>query len=351
MSPRDTRVPLVSGPAMLSVRRRPAILATLLALSALGVGAYLWTNSLDSAAALQVEHDRVAALEIRFAEAQRQQQRLLDDLTLRSRQLDEVSARVAKWDETLNADQRRAWLLAESDHYLRLAEQHLLLTRDVVGARTLLDVADRLLAAHGDNRLLPLRQALAQDRLALTAALRVDVPGTYLRLGALSERLAVVSLPMLADDRAQTRGQVVPLAPAVVAPGTTPSLFEQGMARLRALVTVRHYEEPVRPLLSDAERALVREALRLDLAQAQLALMRGEAAIYRQSLEAARGRFTRYFVRLPQAEYQGLLTELAGLMRLDIRPALPDLKASLTALDKLADLSARRDAPLPVGQP
>lgn len=347
MSPRDTRVPLVSGPAMLPVRSRPAIMATLLALSALGMGAYLWTTSLDAGNALKAEHDRVAALEGRFSEAQHQQQRLIDDLTLKSRQLDDVSARVAKWDETLNADQRRAWLLAESDHYLRLAEQHLLLTRDVVGARTLLDVADRLLAAHGDNRLLPLRQALARDRVALTAALSVDVPGTYLRLGALSERLAVVSLPMLAGDRAQTRGQVVP--PVPVAAGTT--LFDQGLARLRALVTVRHYEEPVRPLLSDAERALVREALRLDLAQAQLALLRGEAGIYRQSLEAARSRFTRYFVRLAPAEYQGLLAELDGLARLDIRPALPDLKASLIALDTLANLPVRREATLPVGQP
>ena len=79
---------------------------------------------------------------------------------------------------------------------------------------------------------------------------------------------------MLADDRAQTRGEVVAV-PAAGDPAGV-SLFDQGWARLRSLITVRHYEEPVRPLLSDAERALVREALRLDLAQAQLALMRGE---------------------------------------------------------------------------
>lgn len=346
MSPRDTRVPLVSGAAMLPVRRRPAIFATLLALTALGIGGYLWKTSLDAADALQSEHDRLAVLEKRFSEAQRQQQRLLDDLTLKSRQLDDVSARVAKWDESLNADQRRAWLLTEADHYLRLAEQHLLLTRDVVGARTLLDVADRLLAAHGDNRLLPLRKAIAQDRLALEAALKVDVPGTYLRLGALSDRLAVVTLPMLADDRAQARG-AVEKAPA---PDAKASLFEQGWARLRGLVTVRHYDAPVRPLLSDAERALVREALRLDLAQAQLALMRGEPGIYRQALQSATSRFSRYYVRLPQPEYQGLMRELEALAGLDIRPALPELRASLNALDALADLPSRR-APAAAVQP
>jgi uroporphyrin-3 C-methyltransferase len=344
MSPRDTRVPLVSGATLLPVRRRPAIIATVLALSALGVGGYLWNNSLDAAAALQLEHDKLSTLEAKFSAAQRQQQRLLDDLTLKSRQIDDVSARVAKWDETLNADQRRGWLLAEADHYLRLAEQHLLLTRDVVGAHTLLDVADRLLAAHGDNRLLPLRKALAQDRLALTAALKVDVPGTYLRLGALSERVAVLSLPLLADDRAQARGQIEPAAPAA-----SDSLFDQGWTRLRQLVTVRHYDEPVRPLLSDAERALVREALRLDLAQAQLALMRGEPDIYRQSLVMAKRRFSRYYVRLAPAEYAALLKEFDSLSALDVRPALPDLRASLMALDALANLPARREAaPAPV---
>jgi uroporphyrin-3 C-methyltransferase len=348
MSPRDTRVPLVSGSALLPVRRRPAIFATLLALSALGVGAYLWNNSLDAATALQAEHDKLATLEARLVGMQRQQQHLLDDLTLKSRQLDEVGARVAKWDETLNSDQRRGWLLAEADHYLRLAEQHLLLTRDVVGARTLLEVADRLLAAHGDNRLLPLRQALAHDRLALNAALRVDVPGTYLRLGALSERLAQASMPMLADERAQTRGQVTP-AMLVAATSNNASLFDQGWARLRGLVTVRHYEEPVRPLLSDAERALVREALRLDVAQAQLALMRGEPEIYRHSVKTARERFARYYVRLAQPEYQGLLKELDSLAALDVKPAMPDLRASLHALDALADLPPRREAaPAPV---
>lgn len=341
MSPRETRVPLVSGTTLLPPRRRPAIVATLLALAALGVGGYLWNNSLDAADALQSGHEQLVRLESRFAEAQRQQQRLLDDLTLKSRQLDDVSARVAKWDETLNADQRRAWLLTEADHYLRLAEQHLLLTRDVVGARTLLDVADRLLAAHGDNRLLPLRKALAQDRLALDAALKVDVPGTYLRLGALSERLAVVSMPMLAGDRAQARGKVEPVS----APAESASLFDQGWARLRSLVTVRHYDEPVRPLLSDAERALVREALRLDLAQAQLALMRGDPQIFRQALETARSRFSRYYVRLSQPEYQGLLKEFDALAALDIQPAVPDLKHSLAALDRLAGLPPRRDLP------
>ncbi|HEX6592590.1 MAG TPA: uroporphyrinogen-III C-methyltransferase [Moraxellaceae bacterium] len=335
MTPSDkqfspTRIPLVSG-AVVAVRARPW-LAYVLALGALLLAGYVWKLAHDEGQALQAEHARLLQLESRLADNQRQQQRLVDDLTLRSRQLDELHARMARWDSSMNADQRRAWLLTETDHYLRLAQQHLSLTRDIIGARTLLDVADRLVAAQSDNRLLPLREAIARDRMALSAALGVDVAGVYLRLGALSEHVGSLQLPILAGERKAQRGDVVP-APVVTQES---GLLAEGWAKVRALVTVRHYEEPLRPLLSEADRALVREAVRLDLAQAQLGLLRGEPAIYQASLQAAKARLGRYFPLLPKAELNDLQQELNALAEVDIRPALPDLGNSLRALDALS---------------
>lgn len=346
MTQRDTRLPLISGPALAAMRPRTPYFAYLLALLALGFSGYVWKASVDGAAQSREQREHLAGLENRFVEAQRQQQHLVDDLALKARQLDEINAKLARWDDTLSADQRRVWLLSESDHYLRLAQQHLLLTRDVTGARTLLDVADRLLAAHGDNRLLPLRQAIARDRIALGAALNVDVAGLYLRLGALSEHVGTLQLPMLTGDRAQLRGEVVMPAATGAGPQATAGLLDAGWAKLRSLVTVRRYDEPIRPLLTDADRELVREALRLDLAQAQLALLRGEPAIYRSSLDTARGRLQRYFALLPKPELTGMRDELTALAAVDIRPALPDLAASIRALDALSGQAARVPAAL-----
>lgn len=331
----DSRIPLVSG-AVIAVRSRP-YLAYLLALAALGLGGYAGWLALQEAALLQADHGRLLTVDARLQELRRQQQRLVDDLTLKGRHLDELSARLARLDATLSADQRRVWLLTEADHYLRLAQQHLLLTRDIAGARTLLDVADQLLAGHGDNRLLPLREALARDRLALTAALSVDVPGLYLRLSALSERIAGLSLP------APPRQAALPAPPAAAPEG----LLAAGWERLRHLVTIRHHAAPLAPLLGPTEYALVRESLRLDLAQAQIGLLRGEPAVYRASLAAARGRLTRHFGQLPRAEYEGLLRELDTLAAQDIRPALPDLSRSLRALDALSAQGERQPPALP----
>lgn len=337
-----TRVPLVSAP-VLAIRARPW-LAYLLAVLALLIAAYVWKIAADDSESLRSEHEKLVSLENRFSELQRQQQRLNDDVTLRGRQLDVLNAQFAKWSDTLNADQRRAWLLNESDHYLRLAQQHLLLTRDVVGARTLLDVADRLLAAHGDNKLLALRQAIAKDRLALTAALNVDVAGIYLRLGALSEHVAKLQLPIVASERLR-REEVVPPPVPVQEPAAS-SLLDEGWKKIRDLVTVRKHEEPLKPLLPESDRALVREAVRLDLAQAQLALLRGEPAIYKASLVTAKGRLLRYFPLLPKTEINSLQQELNMLAALDIRPALPDLAASIRALDALSANNARAPAAL-----
>lgn len=334
----ESRIPLVSG-AVIAVRSRP-YLAYLLALLALGLGAYVWWAAREDAGVLHGDHARLEALDTRMTEMRRQQQRLLDDLTLRSRQLDELTTRLGRLDDTLNVEQRRAWLLNEADHYLHLAQQHLQLTRDLTGARTLLEVADRLLAAHGDTRLLPLREAIARDRLALVAAQSLDMPGLYLRLAALSERVAALQIPAESGGRGRQRGEVVaPAAP-------TDSSIESGWARLRSLVTIRRYDAPLQPLMSDADRALVREALRLDLSQAQLGLLRGEPVVYRGSLQAARGRLSRYFAQLPKAELQGLQQELDALTAVDIRPALPDLAASLRALDALSAHDAQAPAAL-----
>lgn len=339
----STRIPLVTSPAMLTLRTRP-YLAYLLALLALALAAYVWRGSVDAATALHQQQENLLRIESRLLALQRQQQRQGDELALKSLKLDEVGAKLARWDDTLNATQRQVWLLNEADHYLRLAQQHLQLTRDVAGARALLDVADRLLARHGDTQVLVLRNAIAKDRFALSTAMGMDVPGLYLRLAALSERVGALQLPQVASTALpQTDAMVRAATPA----GS--SLMEAGWAKMRALVTLRHYDEPLRPLLSAADRGLVREALRLDLAQTQLAVMRGEPAIYQSSLLTAKSRLARYFSLLPKAEYDNLMAELLALSAVDIRPALPDLAASIQALDKLSAAAARAPVALSAG--
>ena len=75
--------------------------------------------------------------------------------------------------------------------------------------------------------------------------------------------------------------------------------------------------------------------------------LRGEPAIYKASLDTAKGRLARYFPLLPKAEYNGLQQELNALLAVDIRPALPDLGNSIRALDALSANAALAPVALP----
>jgi uroporphyrin-3 C-methyltransferase len=341
MSARDTRQPLVSATTLPPPRRRLPVLRLLLLLLVLGGAGLVLKNDLDQGERDRAESRRLDLLESTVQGLGADQHSLADDNAAHRHALAQLQHQVDGLNTTLSADQRKQWQLAEVDYYVRLAEQHLILTRDVQGARALLDVADRILAATNDNDLLKLRAAIASDRLALSAASKVDVAGTYLRLSALDQRLALLPVPMEAGGHRQ-QGAIQ--APASAEPTAASGwrdhmqdLMNQGVAKFRGLITVRHYAEPIKPLMSDAERALVTENLRLHLGQAQLALLHGEDSVYQASLKTAQDDFARYFQLLPAPEYTAIQQELAALAQVQVSPAVPDLRASVGALNALSD--------------
>lgn len=331
-----TRIPLVSG-AVIAVGRRPwlAYVLALLALVAVGICAYFLVQVQSD---LQQQLKQQSTLEARLDEAANQQRQLRDELTQRGRQLDEAEARLARWDEALNNSQRRVWVLNETGFYLRLAQQHLLLSRDLQGARALLDVIDKLLAQQSDNSLLPLRDAIARDRLALASS-GGDSTGVYLRISALADRLTALKLPVIPDTAP------INVIPEPLPVSSSASFWEKAWARLQQLVVVRRHDAPLQPLLNDGEQALVREALRIDLAQAQFALLRADAHIYSASLQAVADRLNRHFILLPPKELASLQEELSALQAIDARPVLPDLSASLNALQALTPQETASGSP------
>jgi uroporphyrin-3 C-methyltransferase len=333
-TPGRTRIPLIAGSTTIAVSTRP-YLAYLLALLALCLAAYAWKTTRDAAAVTRHEQASIAKLEASVSATQRQQQRLMDDLNLKSHQLDVLNTKLTNGDG-LNGEQRRLWLFHEADFYLRLAQQHLTLSHDPVGTRRLLDVADHLLATQGDNRALPLRAAIAKDRLMLASVQPIDITGIYLRLTALSERIGALQLGASpSNTRAHTVTTANPAA-TTTTPAAASSLLDVGWAKLRSLVLVSHYDAPIQPLLNPADRRLLQDTLQLDITHAQLALMQGNAAIYKNSLTHAHSEFARYFPPLPATEYNSLQQELAALSTVALQTTEPDLSASLHALSALS---------------
>ena len=225
---------------------------------------------------------------------------------------------------------RRAWLIAETENLLVIAQHRLAYARDARQALAALRVADRQLQQIGDPDYQPVRKLLEGEIGALEAFERLDLSGMAQRLGQLGARVDTLALapePVRAADGTATAGE------------------EQGFLRevwkdLRNLVSIRTTTDVRRPLLLPEQKYFLRENLRLMLYGAQVALLHGDVATVELNAKAAR-QWLRDYYDAGAPAVQNAAAELDGLLK--TRPAgLPDISASLKAL---RDISARQAAP------
>jgi uroporphyrin-3 C-methyltransferase len=218
---------------------------------------------------------RLEALEAR-AEALRRDQR-----AQAQRLLDAAATNRVLRDEVLGLGQRGALLeesvakltdpdrhgaqalrLDEVELLLSLAAQRLEIAHDPAGARRAYALAAGVLDGLDDHRLLNLKQALAQERLAVDA------------LGAGARADAFASLDALADALTGLPRQVPAAAPGQVRPA-----WQRWLA---PLVDVRPSRATT--LVAPDQRAAADVALQIEISLARAALERGDDAAYRAAL-------------------------------------------------------------------
>lgn len=304
----------------------------LLALLTAAGGAYVWTTIAGLRLELAALATPNAAPSVTVADAR--VPAMLQSLQNADEELAALNARLTQLDAQQRAAQasldligtadRRDWALAEAEYLLRLANQSLLMGREVRGALALLDAADEILRKQDDPGLHQARAALARDRASLEAVAGFDVEGLYLRLSALGAQL-----PMLVVEE-RSLAQAREASPAAAASDAEPRWWTRARLLLERYIVVRQ-RQPVKPLMPLAEEQYLRVNLRLALEQAKLALLAAEPAVYRGALQEAAA-LTRAYFSAEAAANQAFLGELARLEEVDIAPVLPDISGSLRAL-------------------
>ena len=227
----------------------------------------------------------------------------------------------------------RQWRLAEAAYLLRVANMRARMEDDRDGARALLEAADALLADLDDYGLFPVREEIAAALSALRSQPVADRVGLYLELEQLGDRLA--RLPL---DLPEYR-------PNAAAPEEDARWYEALGARAAGLFEFRaDRRQPIRPLLAPDEAVYLRHNLLLQLEQAQLALLRGDAVVWVATLAEARGWVQAHFDGDdPEAvALAGALTRLLGER---IAVPAPDISRPLAALQRLRGRGIPESAP------
>ena len=177
------------------------------------------------------------------------------------------------------------WRLAEAEYLLRLANQRVLMEKRAEGALALLKNTDQIIKELDDVSLYALRQALASDIATLEALPKLDVEGTYLRLTALIEQTK--DLPTLSLEQQRQLPELLnEITSNTVAPETQAAItsgFAKALAKLESLVVIQQHDKPVEPILSPDQGHYLRQNIQLLLEQSQLALLRQQSDIYKNS--------------------------------------------------------------------
>lgn len=244
---------------------------------------------------------------------------------------------------------RTDWLLAEAEYLLRIANQRLMIEKDIRGALAALESANEVLNESDDIGVYPVRQQLAREILSLKGLARVDRTGLYLTLEAAIDSIHQLTDDALASDRlkstlAQSREDSASNTAALSS--WWADAWGNIKTTLSQVVVVRRLDEPVKPLLSPEQSAYARLNLQLMLEEAELAVLRGHQELYSRSLTKASNAIDTWYDST-NPRITALSDTLEELAKKNIDPELPDISTSLQLLKaRLAGrLSGDGDSP------
>ena len=247
-----------------------------------------------------------------------------------------------------NGDASRGkYLLDEAEFLIRLANQRLQVERSPKGAQSLLESADQVLAKFDDPGLLALRKTLSENIAVLRGTAIIDREGIFLRIGTLSDLVMTFSaLPAHGLEIVEVADELAPtdVAVTVVEEPWYQNLWRNLRQATQGFVDrhfhVRSLEQPLAPLMSIDREIQLRHSLLIILGNAQQAVLREEAGIYRASLARAEKDIAQYFA--PNDDTRAIIEQLQTLQAEAVQQGLPDISASLYTLRDYRDAAQSR---------
>jgi uncharacterized protein HemX len=224
---------------------------------------------------------------------------------------------------------RDAWILAESEYYMQIANAQLQLANNPHLASLALKMADERIVQLANPALTDIRRAISDELAALDVMEKPDIEGATLTLASLAR--VVESLP-LAGTSEEGAGEV---DPELSGTGRAWASVKNAMS---GLVTVTPADQTKLVQLSPDGESFLRSNIALQLQSARLALLRGEQAIFEQTLEDTSELLNDYFdVNSSQViSAQNTIAEIRGHV---FTTAVPDISESLRLLRQFRTLN------------
>jgi uroporphyrin-3 C-methyltransferase len=252
-------------------------------------------------------------------------------LESRLRTIESVPERILRLERSFSALQgistgvQDTWLLAETEYYMQIANAQLQLAGNPHLATLALRLADERLLQLADPALTNVRRVLSNELQTLAITEKPDIEGAALTLASLAT--LVDSLPLRQEvQSSQGESEVA---------DEQLSGVDRALASLKSavgdVVTVRRTDEAARPLIAPEAVYFLRANLALQLQAARLSLLRGEQAVFQQSLDDAAAWIEEYYDRESTPVLSALLT-IREIRDSSFVSSMPDISESLRLL-------------------
>lgn len=279
-------------------------------------------------------------------------------LSARMQAMQEQQTELTEYIQVLrdkNQHLRKDWLLMEAEYLIQLANYRLLFERDINTAIAALESADVRLRDTGDPGILSVRKVIAEAVQALKQVPQADLAGISLTLSAVNKDID--KMPLATPDpksKQSEQAQIKQESKDVASWSELPAAIWRD---LKSLIVIRDHGAPVQPLLSPEERFFLIENLRLQIEQARLAMLSGQAKVYQERLTTATGWIEEHFDK-EAALTKSTLDTLAQIQAEPIAPVIPDISVTYQALrnyrlgrEPLPRVKAEESAPATKTQP
>jgi len=286
-------------------------------------------STLDKGIAELAETDAMTSAEL---ETMRQ------DVDTRLQLLDSLPSRLSNLENSMaslqgiSAGARNTWLLAEAEYYMQIANAQLQLAGNPQLATLALGMADERITQLADPALTEVRRAISNELAALEIMDKPDIEGITLTLASLAR--VVDSLPLRQIIKSEAGDD------AEIDPGL--SGIDRAWASVKGavsgLVKVTGPDQTAIPLLTPDAVYFLRTNLTLQLQAARLALLRGEQAVFQQSLDDAATWLEQYF-DADSAQVGSALETIDEIRGGMFAITTPDISQSLRLLRQYKTLS------------
>ncbi|AOW53506.1 TPA: hypothetical protein I9781_000938 [Legionella pneumophila] len=229
--------------------------------------------------------------------------------------------------------QNNDWLLLKARYYLELAQINVHWSDNFNTSVALLQQADALLKGMNIPKIFTIRQTIAKEIAQLKSISVVDITGILSQLDAAQAAINNLSIQSVVDQQ-----EVLNHITKSEESGKTGwrNRLQDSVSFLEKLVVIRRHNENIQPLISPLYESAIKENIRLNLQEAQWAILNNNPAVYQFALNQAIANLKRVFNDSSQ-NTDALIKQLSTLQNVKLTQEKPVVGQAIPLINQMID--------------